>query len=133
MWSGAIDVEPHGCTNFDLDFHVDGQIVGRLVFPEGVDPSDWDVEATAAEDSNVDRASAWTDSAGRFVLHGLKSGRYVVKFEKTDEMRKGPNLRVDLFAPGTPNRANAQVIELGNAARVEGVDLVVPRSALGPQ
>jgi hypothetical protein len=48
-------------------------------------------------------------------------------------MRKGPNLRVDLFAPGTPNRANAQVIELGNAARVEGVDLVVPRSALGPQ
>jgi hypothetical protein len=132
MWSGGIDVEPHGCTHFDLDFHVDGQIAGRLVFPEGVDPSEWDVEATGADDSNVDPASAWTDDAGRFVLHGLKPGKYVVKFEKTD-MRQGPNLHVDLFAPGTPNRANAQVIELGKATRVEGVELVVPRSALGPQ
>jgi hypothetical protein len=50
-------------------------------------------------------------------------------FEKT-EKRDGPNLRVDLFAPGTPDRANAQVIELGKATRVEGIELCVPCSAI---
>ena len=129
MWSGKFDVEPHGCTDFDLDFHVDGQISGRLVFPGGVDPSTWEVEVTPADDPGVVPASAWTDDAGRFVLHGLSPGKYIVVFEKT-EMRDGPNLRVDLFAPGTPDRANAQVIELGKATRVEGIELVVPRFAI---
>lgn len=129
MWSGEIKVEPHGCTNFDLDFHVDGQIAGKLVFPEGVDPSTWEVEATPADNDGVVPASDWTDDAGRFVLHGLSPGRYIVAFRKT-EMRDGPNLHVDLFAPGTPNRANAQVIELGKASRVGDVELVVPNSAI---
>jgi hypothetical protein len=129
MWSGGLDVKPHGCTDFDLDFHVDGQIAGRLIFPGGVDPSEWQVEVTPAFDSGVVPASTWSDDAGRFVLHGLSPGKYIVVFEKT-EMRKGPNLRFDLFAPGTPNRANAQVIELGEASRVEGIELVVPRSAI---
>lgn len=129
MWSGEFDVEPHGCTDFDLDFHMDGQIAGRLVFPGGVDPSTWEVEVTPADDPGVVPASAWTDNTGRFVLHGLSPGRYIVMFEKTD-MRKGPNLHVDLFAPGTPNRANAQIIELGKATRVEGIELVVPRFAI---
>jgi hypothetical protein len=129
MWSGETDVESHGCTAFDLDFHVDGQIAGRLVFPGGVDPSMWEVEVTPADDPGVVPASAWTDEVGRFVLHGLSPGRYILVFEKTD-MRKGPNLHVDLFAPGTPNRANAQIIELGEATRVEGIDLVVPRFAI---
>jgi hypothetical protein len=129
MWSGPIDVEAHGCTDFDLDFHVDGQIAGSLVFPDGVDPSEWEVEVTPADDPEVVPASAWTDDPGRFVLHGLSPGKYIVKFEKTD-MRKGPNLRVDLFAPGTPVRANAQIIELGNGTRVENIELVVPPSAI---
>lgn len=129
MWSGGFNVEPHGCTAFDLDFHVDGQIAGRLVFPADVDPSEWQVEITPADDPSVVSASAWTDDAGRFVLHGLSSGKYIVVFEKT-EKRNGPNLRVDLFAPGTPDRANAQLIELGEATRVEGIELVVPRSAI---
>jgi hypothetical protein len=128
-WSGTLDVEPHGCINFDLDFHVDGQIAGKLLFPGGVDPSIWEVEVTPADDPGVVPASAWTDDAGHFVLHGLKPGRYVLLFEKTDT-RKGPNLRVDLFAPGTPDRVNAQVIELGKAGRVEGIELTVPRFAI---
>jgi hypothetical protein len=129
MWSGEFDVEPRGCTNFDLDFHVDGEISGRLVFPGGVDPATWEVEVTPADDPGVVPASAWTDAAGRFVLHGLSPGRYVLKFGKT-EMRKGPNLRVDLFAPGTTDRVNAQIIELGKATRTEGIELVVPRFAI---
>jgi len=129
MWSGGFEVEQHGCTAFDLDFQVDGQIAGRLVFPGGIDPLEWEVEATPADDPGVVPASAWTDDAGRFVLHGLSPGRYIVVFEKT-EMRKGPNLRVDLYAPGTPDRVNAQVIELGKASRVEGIELVVPRSTI---
>jgi hypothetical protein len=129
MWSGKFDVEPHGCTNFDLDFHVNGEIAGRLVFPEGVDPSTWEVEVTPAADPGVVPASAWTDAAGRFVLHGLSPGRYIVVFKKT-EMRERANLRVDLFAPGTPDRANALVIEVGKATSVEGIQLVVPRSAI---
>jgi hypothetical protein len=128
-WSGGLDVEPHGCTTFDLDFQVDGQIAGRLVFPSGVDPSQWQVGVTPSNDPGVVSASAWTDDAGRFVLHGLSRGKYVVVFEKT-ETRKGPNLHVDLFAPGTSDRANAQVIELDNAARVEDIELIVPRSAI---
>jgi hypothetical protein len=91
MWSGKFDVEPHGCTNFDLDFHVNGEIAGRLVFPEGVDPSTWEVEVTPAADPGVVPASAWTDAAGRFVLHGLSPGRYIVVFKKT-EMRERANL-----------------------------------------
>ena len=129
MWSGGIEVEPHGCTAFDLNFQVDGQIAGKLVFPAGVDPSKWEVEVAPSDDPGVVAASTWTDDAGRFVLHGLSSGKYIVTFEKT-EMRKGPNLRVDLFAPGTSDRANALVIELGKAARVEGIELIVPRSAI---
>ena len=129
MWSGDIDVESHGCTDFDLDFHIDGQIAGRLVFPEGDDPSTWEVEATPADDPDVFPASDWTDDTGRFVLHGLKPGKYIVVLKKT-EMRTGPNLQVDLFAPGTPNRVNAQFIELGRATRVEGIEFVVPRAAL---
>jgi len=129
MWSGGLDVEPHGCTTFDLDFQVDGQITGRLVFPAGVDPTEWQVEVTPVDDPEVVPASAWTDDTGHFVLHGLEPGKYIVAFEKT-EMRKGPNLRVNLFAPGTPDRINAQVIELGKATRVEGIELVVPRSAI---
>ncbi len=129
MWSGQFEVEPHGCTAFDLDFHVDGQIAGRLIFPVGVDPFQWNVEATPFDDPEVVPASTWTDAAGRFVLHGLSPGKYVVKFEKT-EMRKGPNLRFDLFAPGTRDRTNAQVIELGKATRAEGIELIVPRSAI---
>jgi hypothetical protein len=129
MWSGKIEVEPHGCTDFDLDFHVDGKISGRLVFPAGVDPSTWEVKVTPAENPEVVPASAWTDDAGRFVLHGLNPGKYILEFEKTD-MRKGPNSRVDLFAPGTPNRTNAQVIELGKATQIDGIELVVPRWAI---
>jgi hypothetical protein len=129
MWSGGFNVEPHGCTAFDLDFQVDGQIAGRLVFPGGVDPSKWQVNVTPADDPWVVPASAWTDDSGRFVLHGLSPGKYFVVFERT-EKRNGPNLRVDLFAPGTANRANAQVIELGKATRVEGIELVVPPSAI---
>jgi hypothetical protein len=129
MWSGGIEVEPHGCTAFDLDFQVDGQIAGRLVFPAGVDPSKWEVEVTPSDDPGIVPASAWTDDGGRFVLHGLSPGKYIVVFEKT-EKRLGPNLQVDLFAPGTQVRANAQVIELGKAARVEGIELIVPRSAI---
>jgi hypothetical protein len=130
MWSGETDVEPHGCTDFDLDFHVDGQIAGRLVFPAGVDPSTWEVEATPADDPDVFPAMDWTDNAGRFVLHGLKPGKYILVFKKTNDARKGPNLQIDLFAPGTPNRASAQVIELGKASRVEGIEFIVPRTAL---
>jgi len=129
MWSGKFDVEPHGCTDFDLDFHVDGEIAGKIIFPGGVDPSTWEVEVTPADEPGVVPASAWTDETGRFVLHGLKPGRYILVFEKTD-MRKGPNLRVNLFAPGTPDRVNAQVIVLGKATLVDGVELVVPRFAI---
>lgn len=129
-WTGQVDVEAHGCTDFDLDFHVDGQIAGRIVFPAGVDPSTWEVEATPADDPDVFPASDWTDAAGRFVLHGLKPGKYTVEFKQTEMMRKGPNLVVDIFAPGTPNRLNAQVIEIGKATRVEGIEIAVPRTAL---
>lgn len=129
MWSGRVEVESHGCTAFDLDFQVDGQIAGRLVFPAGVDPYQWEVEATPADDPGVVPAVAWTDKAGAFVLHSLSPGKYVVVFEKT-EKRIGPNLHIDLYAPGTQNRVNAQVIELGKATRVENIELIVPRSAL---
>jgi hypothetical protein len=129
MWSGKIDVEAHGCTYFDLDFQIDGEIAGKLVFPAGVDPDTWRIEVSPVDDPGVVPASAWTDESGQFVLHGLSPGKYVLKFEKT-EMREAQNLKVDLFAPGTPDRANAQVIELGKASRVEGIELVVPRSAL---
>ena len=130
MWSGEIDVDPHGCTMFDLDFHVDGEISGRLVFPAGVDPTRWEVEATAADDPDVVPASSWTDGVGRFVLHGLSPGKYIVVFKQTDKMRRGSNLSIDLFAPGTTDRANAQIIELGEASRVDGIEFVVPRTAL---
>jgi hypothetical protein len=129
MWSGDFDLEAHGCTAFDLDFQIDGQISGRLVFPAGVDPSTWEVEATPADDPGVVPASTWTDDTGRFVLHGLKAGKYIVVFEKTDK-REEVNLQVDLFAPGTSNRSNARVIELGKATRVDDVEIVVPRTAL---
>ncbi len=128
-WTGETDIEAHGCTDFDLDFHVDGEIAGRLIFPAGVDPSTWEVEVTPADDPDVFPALAWTDDAGRFVLHGLEPGKYIVVFKKT-ELRKGPNLQVDLFAPGTPDRANAQIIELGKADRIEGIEFVIPHSAL---
>ena len=128
-WSGEVEVESHGCTDLDLDFHVDGQIAGKLVFPAGVDPSQWEVEVTPGDDPGVVAAWTSTDDAGEFVLHGLSPGKYIVAVEKT-EMRKGPNLRVDLFAPGTPERANAQVIELGKAAHVEGIELIVPSFAI---
>jgi hypothetical protein len=131
MWSGEIKVEPHGCTNIDLDFHVDGQISGRLVFPEGINPSTWEVEATPVDNDGLVPASDWTDDAGRFVLHGLSPGKYIVAFRNT-ETRDGPNLHVDLFAPGTQNRANAQVIQLVKASRVEGVELVIPSFAIDP-
>lgn len=129
MWSGGFEVEPHGCTNFDLDFQIDGQISGRLAFPAGVDPDKWEVEATPSDDPGVVPASAWTDGTGHFELHGLKPGKYIVVFKKT-EMREGPNLRVDLFAPGTQSRVNAQVVELGEATRVQDIELIIPRSAL---
>jgi hypothetical protein len=129
MWSGGFKLDPNGCTAFDLDFQVDGQIAGTLVFPAGVDPSQWEVEVTPFDDPEVVPASAWTDDAGRFVLHGLSPGKYIVVFKKT-QMRTGPNLRVDLFVPGTQDRANAQVIELGKAARVQGIELIVPYSAI---
>ena len=132
MWSGGFEVEPHGCTSFDLDFHVDGQIAGKLVFPAGIDPSTWQVEAASVNIDGAVSESTWTDDEGRFVLHGLSPGRYIVAFKKT-ELRKGPNLRVDLFAPGTLNQANARIIELGKATRVEGVQLVVPSSAIVSQ
>lgn len=128
-WSGPIDVEAHGCIYFDLDFQLDGQIAGKLVFPTGVDPSKWELEASPVDDPGVVPASGWTDQSGAFVLHGLRPGKYLVKFEKT-EMREGPNLKVDLYAPGTPERNNAQVIELGKASRVEGIEIVVPRTAI---
>jgi hypothetical protein len=129
MWSGGFELDPHGCTAFDLDFQVDGEIAGRLVFPTGVNPSQWEIQVTPSDDPGVVSDSAWTDDAGRFVLHGLSPGKYIVEFEKT-EKRVGPNLHVDLFAPGTQDRANAQVIELGKATTVEGIELIVPSSAI---
>ncbi|MGD0894019.1 MAG: carboxypeptidase regulatory-like domain-containing protein, partial [Terracidiphilus sp.] len=129
MWSGKIDVKAHGCIESDLDFKVDGQIAGRLVFPADVDPDAWEVEVSPVDDPGVVPDSAWTDKSGQFVLHGLEPGKYVLAFKKT-EKREGPNLKVDLFAPGTNNRANAQIIEVGKAKRVEGLELIVPRSAL---
>jgi hypothetical protein len=129
MWSGKIDVEAHGCIDSDLDFQVDGQIAGKLVFPAGVDPNTWEVEVSPVDDPRVVPASAWTDDLGQFVLHGLEPGKYIVAFKKT-EMREGPNIKVDLFAPGTRERANAQIIEVGKAKRVEGIEVIVPRSAV---
>ncbi len=128
MWSGRFDVEAHGCTDFDLDFQTDGRISGRLVFPGGVDPSTWMVEASPAVDPDLVPASDWTDDAGNFVLHGLKPGRYIVRFEKT-EKRKEFNLTADYYAPGTTNRGNAQIIELAPEASVQGIEIVIPRSA----
>jgi hypothetical protein len=129
MWSGKIEVEAHGCIDSDLDFKVDGQIAGTLIFPGGVDPNTWEVEVSPVDDPGVVPASAWTNESGQFVLRGLEPGKYIVAFKKT-EMREGPNLKVDLFAPGTLNRANAQIIELGNAKRVEGIEVIIPRSAI---
>jgi len=127
--SGTITVEPHSCKMMDLDFVEDGQIAGRLVFPLEVDPNMWEVEATPLDDPDVFPASTWTDNAGNFVLHGLRSGKYLVVIKKT-EMRKGPNLSKDLYAPGDPERDNGRIIKLEKAARVEGVELFVPRSAI---
>jgi hypothetical protein len=129
MWSGEIEIEAHGCTDFDLDFQVDGQIAGKLIFPAGVDPSTWEVEVKPADNAGVIPAATWTDSEGRFTLHGLSPGKYVVVFEKT-EKREGPNLQVDLYAPGTPDRVNAQVFDIGKATQVEDIEFIVPRSAL---
>lgn len=114
MWSGGFDVEPHGCTDFDLDFQVDGQIAGRLIFPAGVDPSQWQVSVTPIDDPGVVPASVWTDDAGRFVLHGLSPGKYVVVIEKT-EMRKGPNLRASVYSRPAPR--TAQTPTLSNSAK----------------
>jgi hypothetical protein len=128
MWSGTIKVKPNGCTDFDLDFHVDGQISGRLIFPAGVDPFQWEVKASPVDDPGIVPASDWTDKSGGFVLHGLRSGNYLVVVEKTD-MRDGPNLTLDLYAPGTPERTIAREIKLGSAARVDGIEIKIPRSA----
>lgn len=128
-WSGPINVEAQGCTYFDLDFQLDGQIAGKLVFPAGIDPFEWEVEASPVDDPGDGSVIDWTDHSGEFVLHGLRPGKYLVKFGKT-EMREGPNLKVDLYAPGTPERNNAQVIELGKASRFEGIEIVVPRAAI---
>jgi hypothetical protein len=129
MWSGEFDIEAHSCTEFDLDFQTDGEIEGRLVFPVGIDPDSWEVEASPVNDPGIVPASGWTDATGKFDLHGLEPGNYLVFFEKT-EKREGPNLKSDLYVPGTLLRSNAQVIELGEAERVRDIELVVPRSAL---
>jgi len=129
MWSGKFSVKPHGCTDFDLDMHVDGQISGKVVFPAGIDPYQWSVKVSPVDQPGITPDSEWTDRSGGFVLHGLKPGRYVVAVEAT-EHRDGPNLALDLFAPGTGDRTNAREIELGEASHVDGVEITVPSTAI---
>jgi hypothetical protein len=97
--------------------------------PAGVDPFQWQVEASPVDRPGIVPASEWTDKSGGFILRGLRPGRYLVSVEKT-EMRDGPNLAHDLYAPGTADHANAQEIELGSAARVDGIEVTIPRSVL---
>jgi hypothetical protein len=52
-WYGDTEVKQHGCTDFDLDYRINGVIAGKLIFPKGIDPSKWEVNATPADEPDV--------------------------------------------------------------------------------
>jgi hypothetical protein len=110
-----------GATTTGVDFtvHVGGSITGVLTHPEGWPADGIRVEALTPGGSVA--ADAYSDGSGRYALHALPPGSYVLQFGYPG----GPEyMYPGFYYPGTKTVADATTIEVA-AGQVATVDQVV--------
>jgi hypothetical protein len=86
LWAeeGDIDVKPHSCSAIDFQMVVDAAITGTLTGPSGVPLAVIEVAAVIFNEDQ-DATSTWTDTRGKFELHALAPGDYVLKIKLQSE------------------------------------------------
>jgi hypothetical protein len=123
-------VHARGCAPVQFGIVSNGRIEGRVVQLDGspvvrasVDILPADLPPGQRPDSYTTSPSSDTDENGNFVVDAILPGRYVVAVNA----RRGPRLDspfATTYLPGV-NRANAEVVEIGDGERKTGFTLVV--------
>ena len=127
-----IDIpDARGCAIADFGVHYDGRVTGVLRAPSGQPIGGVTVQLMAAQRANppgpTETVSAKTDSAGYYELAEVPPGEYVVGVELERRMEnEGERIHPRTFYPGTPDRASAMVIQIGEGNRVELEPMVLP-------
>ena len=121
LWTeeGPTTVEPHSCTAFQFELHVDGTISGHV---ERLDGRSFQIHPWVEvnrEDGSESR-SFYVDDQGYYEFRGLAPGRYVVGIGIGDAPVSSAWGRV--FYPGVQTREEATVIELGKAEKRTNID-----------
>jgi hypothetical protein len=124
-------VAVRGCGTIYFVLIADGRIEGRVVLENGTPVSHTAVDVIPADlppDQRADGAtapSAYTDENGRFAVHAVLPGRYVIAVNG----RSGPRLESPYavtYFPGVA-RQDASVIDIGEGERKTGFTIGVKR------
>ncbi len=121
---GSIEIKPHGCMRYNVDLRPDGLIAGRVTARDGKPMKNLLVKAVPVGNDGV-RISGWTDNEGRFTLHGVWPGQYLVGFGG-DPGSSADIDKLEVAFPGVRAMDKAIAVELGNAEHRGGINIVMP-------
>jgi hypothetical protein len=131
---GHTTVTANECRDYHIELKPDGSIAGRVLVDGAAPSRTWDVDVIEAEEMGLPgdtptAGSAFTDDDGRFVVHGLRPGRYVLGIEIAG-VANWYDLKVPLYAPGTKERNNALIVETGKTGKANGVEINIPSNLI---
>jgi len=111
---------PGQTSRLDVTLERGGVINGKIIRPGEVSPS-YRLEIIAAvADTLWEDVYVWSDS---YTVKGLPDGDYYLALSSYFSF---PELPGKVWYPGTYDQAEAQIIEIRDAAVVEGADFIVP-------
>lgn len=123
------EVAPGSCAGVFFELDHNGEVSGRLLEDNGEPASRVPVQLVSAEDVTdvwVARSGV-SDIDGSFRLAGVNPGRYWlgVNINRYDEYNRSAPYRA-IYHPGVATEEEAQVIEITEAEKVQGLELKLP-------
>ena len=122
-----IDVADRGCANIHYYVQTDGRLSGRVISATGFPVANAQIYLSEADKGRYQGYGdfAQTDEKGNYSFRRIPPGRYVLAIRydgKTDQTSPFPLT----YFPGTPNKADAQVVAFTEGQSIEQFDLTMP-------
>jgi hypothetical protein len=106
----------------------DGQIQGRVTYPDGTAASG--VRVVVRGKPGMDeawRTDATTDANGRYTLHEVEAGDWLVLVSPSEEgLPSTHSPHPTTYYPGTPDAKQAKRVSIKRAGVAQNIDFVVP-------